>query len=285
MKNQRKLLNLLSIVVIIFVIGIIIVALGGSKAGIIIPFLLVSFIVFTFTHGIIHYGIKKLLIMIGIGMVVSLFYETLSIATGFPYSGYHYTEMLGPQLLGFPIMVMVAYGFIAYTFWAIAVAVAGNFDNKLKGLNIVLIPIIAAALFTSWDYFDPLMATINKAYIWDEPGAFYGVPFANFMGWYLATYTIFQLYALLIYFTKKKEVTSITKKKIYWYQPIIMYASIFIQLPILMMFEASEEITIASGQVFQTNEIYQGLTLVGIAAIVVPAIMAFAVVYNSKELE
>lgn len=286
MKNQKNQLKLLSLVVIVYIAANAIVGFGGAKPEIVIPFLLVSFGVYIFAHGTVRFGIKNLLVMIGIGMAVSLFYEALSIATGFPYSGYHYSEILGPQLLGFPIMVMIGYGVIAYVFWAVAGAITGNYTNELKGANIVLMPIIAAALFTSWDYvFDPIMASINKAYIWDEPGAYFGVPFANFMGWYLATYTIFQIFALVIHYQKKTVVPAIVKKKMYWYQSIVMYASIFIQLPILRMFEANEEITIASGQILQTGDIYQGMTLVGITAIVVPAIMAFAVVYNAKELE
>ncbi len=286
MKSEKKLLNLLSIIVITYLIANVIVGFGGTKAGIVIPFLLISFIIFIFTHGTVRYGIKNILILIGTGMAVSLFYEGMSIATGFPYSSYYYTEILGPQLFGFPIIVMMGYGVGAYIFWTLAKAVSGNFNNTLKGANIVLVPIIAAALFTSWDYaLDPVMATINKAYIWDDSGAYFGVPFANFMGWYLAAYTIFQIFALVIYWQKKTEVPAIAKKKLYWYQSIVMYASIFIQLPVLMMFEENREITIASGQLFQTNEIYQSMTLIGIATIIVPAIIAFAIVYNSNELE
>lgn len=52
-----------------------------------------------------------------------------------------------------------------------------------------------------------------------------------------------------------------------------------------MMFQTNEVITIASGQVFQTSNIYQSMTLIGIVAILFPALIAFTVVYNSKELE
>ena len=75
------------------------------------------------------------------------------------------------------------------------------------------------------------------------------------------------------------------KKKMYWYQPIIMYAAIFVQLPFLMIFGGNEQVSIVSGQVFQTNDIYQAMTLVGIAAILFPAFIGFVNVYNAKELE
>jgi len=285
MKNPKTMQNLLSIIVIIYVIGNIIIGFGGTKAAIVVPFVLVSLGIFIFTHGILRYGIKYLLILIGIGMAVSLFYESLSIATGFPYSSYHYTELLGPKLLGFPIIVMMAYGIGAYTFWTVAEAVTGKFNKKLEGANIILIPLIAAALLTSWDFVaDPILSSINGAYIWKNAGSYFGVPFQNFIGWYLATYTIFQIFALVIYRKKPTEVPIIVKKKAYWYQSIIMYASVFLQFPILMMNEKSKEITIASGQILETGDIYQSMTLIGIAAIIVPALIAIAVVHNSSEV-
>lgn len=271
--------------VAVFVIANVIIGFAGTKPEIVMTFLSVSLGVFIFLHGTLRYRIQNILVMIGIGMTVSFFYEALSISTGFPYSSYHYSSILGPQLLGFPIMVMVGYGVILHVFWTVAGAITGKVNNELKGANIVLVPVIAAALLTSWDYaFDPIMASINKAYIWDNPGSYFGVPFANFMGWHLATYTIFQVFAIFIRRQKPPQDISAVKTKAYWYQAIIVYVSGLIQLPILMIFEENEEITIASGQVLQTNDIYQSMTLVGIAAILAPAIIAFTNVYNNKEL-
>ena len=270
----------------VYLVANVVIGIGGSNAAVLLPFLLISGGIFIFAHGAVRLGIKNLLLLIGIGMVVSLFYEALSIATGFPYSGYHYSEILGPKLMGFPIIVMVGYGVLSYVFWTTAEALISQFNNKLSGANIVFVPVLAAFLFTSWDYvFDPIMATINKAYIWDKYGSYYGTPFENYLGWYLATYTIFQIFALFIYRQKSLDVPAILKKKMYWYLPIIMYAAIFIQLPILMSFAGNEQVTVASGQVFQTNDIYQAMTLVGIAAILFPAFIGFVNVFNTKELE
>ena len=41
-----------------------------------------------------------------------------------------------------------------------------------------------------WDIvMDPFMSTISKGSIWKEGGGFFGVPFGNFLGWYLCVYT------------------------------------------------------------------------------------------------
>jgi len=285
MKDQN-LLRLLTIMSILFIVGNVIAGFIGVNAAVLVPFLGISLGIFVFMHGITHFGIKNVLILMGVGMIVSFCYEALSIATGFPYGVFHYTGVFGPKLMGFPIIVMFAYGLVAYVFWVVAESLVGNYNNKLKGANIVLIPIIASALLTSWDYvLDPIFASINKAYIWNNPGCYFGIPFSNFLGWYLATYTIFQIFALVIYRQKEQKVSTTMRKKSYWYQPIIFYACVFIQLFLAMILQPNKEIIIFSGQVFQTSYIYQSMTLIGIAVILVPAVIAFTNVLTSKTLK
>jgi putative membrane protein len=286
MKKQKNILTVLTIVVSIYVIATTIVGVSGKGMAAILPLLVISFGVFIFAHGMVRYRLKDILAMIGIGMAVSLFFEALSIATGFPYSSYHYTELLGPQLLGFPIMVMVGYGVGAYVFWTVAETIVGKFNTKLSGANLVFIPIVASFLATAWDLvMDPIGATVFKAYIWENHGPYFGIPFSNFLGWYLCTYTLFQLVALVLYRQDTLETSAIIKKKAYWYQAIIMYAAIFIQAMMLMISGGNEHISIASGQVFQTNDIYQSMTLVGITAILFPTFIGFVNVFNAKDLE
>lgn len=286
MKKQKYTLTVLTIAVIIYVIATTIVGISGKGIAAILPLLVISFGVFIFAHGMVRYGLKNILAIIGIGMAVSFFYEALSIATGFPYSSYHYSELLGPQLLGFPIMVMIGYGVVAYVFWTVAETIVGKFNTKLSGANLVFIPIVASFLATAWDFvMDPIGATVFEAYIWENHGPYFGIPFSNFLGWYLCTYTLFQLVALVLYRQKTLGTSAIVKKKTYWYQAIVMYAAIFNQAMMLMLFGGNEHISIASGQVFQTNDIYQAMTLVGITAIVFPAFIGFINVFNSKELE
>ncbi len=200
MKNQKNLLKVLTIIVGIFLIANVVVGIGGTNPAVVMPFLVISGGIFIFAHGTVRLGKKNPLLLIGIGMAVGLFYEALSIATGFQYSRYHYSEILGPKLMGFPVIVMVGYGVLSYIFWTTAEVLISQFNNKLSGANIVIVPVLAAFQFTSWDYaLDPIAATINKAYIWDKYGSYNGIPLQNYLGWYLATYTIFQIFALFIY--------------------------------------------------------------------------------------
>lgn len=279
-------LGILSIITIVFAAAFIPVAMGGNNAAIALPFSVISLGIFVFMHGTARLGLGNLLLLVFIGMAISLFYEAMSIATGFPYSSYYYTDaIVGPKLLGFPIIVMTAYGVAAYTFWAVAEAVSGKFNRKLEGANIVIVPLVAGCLFTSLDLaMDPIMSTINGAYIWSDRGSYFGVPLMNFAGWYLATYTIFQIFAIFVYYGRNYDSPAIVNTKTYWYQPVIMYASPFLSLTACMIVNENREIRIASGQSFVTGDIYESMVIVGFAAIVVPAIIAVASIYNSREL-
>ena len=89
----------------------------------------------------------------------------------------------------------------------------------------------------------------------------------------------------MLYRQKNLETPAIAKKKTYWYQVIVMYVAIFIQVVMLMLFGGNEQVETALGQVFQTYDIYQSMTLIGITAIIFPAFIGFVNVFNSKELE
>lgn len=105
-------------------------------------------------------------LLIGLGLY-ALVFESVAIATGVPYGRFVYTGVLGPPLLGLaPPTILLAWtplilGSLAVTrrsWQAIALVVV---------LDLVLDP--AAVSLGFW--------------AWEEPGAYYGVPLVNFVGW------------------------------------------------------------------------------------------------------
>jgi putative membrane protein len=72
--------------------------------------------VFAFLHGSRRLGWPTMLGFFGIAFVVSWCMESLSIATGFPFGHYHYTDKLGPKLGTVPLLIMPAYFAFARSF-------------------------------------------------------------------------------------------------------------------------------------------------------------------------
>jgi len=122
-------------------------------------------------------GLKKSVLFLIMMSIYAISIETLAIITGYPYSQFVYTNLIGFKIFGYtPYTVPFAYvplfiGSIylatlkTRTYWKIILLTA--FFVLITDL--VLDP--AAVALNFWTYFDS--------------GVFYGVPFMNFVGWIL----------------------------------------------------------------------------------------------------
>ncbi len=125
--------------------------------------------------------------------------ESSSIATGFPFGNYHYTENLGPKLGTVPLLIRPAYFAMCYVSWSLAHIMLDKFDHRADALQRFAVPVIAAFIMVMWDLsMDPSRSTLSRAWIWHDGGSYFGVPFVNFMGWYFTVYLIFQILALVL---------------------------------------------------------------------------------------
>jgi uncharacterized membrane protein len=104
--------------------------------------------------------------------------EWLGVTTGFPFSAYHYTDALGPALAGVPLAMAPA--------WILLAGHALAFTALFPGLRHPLARIAAgAAWMTAIDLvIDPLAAGPLGYWAWQGGGAYYGIPWANFAGWF-----------------------------------------------------------------------------------------------------
>jgi putative membrane protein len=112
--------------------------------------------------------------------------EALGSATGFPFGAYEYTDALQPQLAGVPLIIPLAWLMMLVPAWAVAEAILARSHERLGRWYAPLHAAVAGAAFTAWDlYLDPQMVA-HELWIWEEPGGFFGIPWINFVGWWLA---------------------------------------------------------------------------------------------------
>jgi len=179
-------------------------------------------LIFALIHGAILYRLTGILIFFAICLVVGNAFENLGVATGFPFGRYYFTEAMGPRLFQVPILLGLAYVGMGYLSWTLGRMILGNLRAPLAGARTVALPLVAAFIMVAWDFAnDPVWANINRLWVWQHGGAYFGVPLTNFLGWYLVVYVIYQLFALHL---RGRSPGARPLPSGYWHWPVIFYA-------------------------------------------------------------
>ncbi len=134
---------------------------------------------------------------------LSLGSELLGTSTGFPFGHYRYLSGLGYKIAGLvPFTIPLSWFYLGFSTYLIARA--GLASRQIPDwLRLTGAIALGALLLTSWDFvLDPAMSqTTLPFWIWEQPGAFFGMPYQNFAGW-MGTGALFMSVATLIWKTK-----------------------------------------------------------------------------------
>jgi putative membrane protein len=135
-------------------------------------------------------GARSALGTIFLILLLAWWVEFVGSSTGFPFGDYHYAEALRPQLFGVPLLIPLAWLMMLPPAWAVASLVI-----KSRTLSPAL-PVrlaragVSALAFTAWDLFlDPQMVAWGF-WVWERPGAYFGVPLVNYLGWLLVSFAL-----------------------------------------------------------------------------------------------
>ncbi len=214
--------------------------------------------VFVFVHGSVNYRFRDMLVFAAITLVVSNIFENMSILTGFPFGHYYYTEGLGPKLFLVPILIGPAYLGTGYLSWTLARVILGATEQRLPSNSIFTVPLLASFIMVSWDLsFDPTASTINHNWIWQQGGNYFGVPFSNFMGWFLTVFVFFQLFALYLRGQQNAYAEVPAMSRGYWLQAVVFYGVVTLSTPLNMLTQTTNAtIADAAGVLWRTQDIY-----------------------------
>ncbi|MGB9838361.1 bisanhydrobacterioruberin hydratase CruF [Methanothermobacter sp.] len=149
--------------------------------------------------------------------------ETAAIVTGFPYSEFHYTGLIGLKILGHtPFTVPFAW---LPLFLGSAYLAKESTGGKLKflGLSTILVVLTDVVI-------DPAAVALNF-WVWSDPGIFYAVPLQNFAGWVLSGF-IASLILLVVLGDSVKEMKAGTISSLYLIMCFWTAACLFLGLEI-----------------------------------------------------
>ena len=154
---------------------------------------------FALIHGRLIYGRRGILLFTVLCLSTGTFFESLSLRTGFPFGHYYFTDVMGPKVFQLPVLLALAYLGMGYLSWTVTVAIAGYQRDRLSGLRLFQLPLLASFVMVAWDLsMDPIWTYIGRAWVWTSGGAYFGVPVSNFAGWFLTVYTFYQAFALYL---------------------------------------------------------------------------------------
>ncbi|MEJ2540618.1 MAG: carotenoid biosynthesis protein [Gemmatimonadota bacterium] len=105
--------------------------------------------------------------------------EHVGTGYGIPFSGYEYTGLLGARLLSrVPLVIPLSWFLMSAPAWILA---RHTFPESRQWLARIL---QATFLLVLWDLaLDPAMSHLTPYWLWENTGAFYGMPWVNLVGW------------------------------------------------------------------------------------------------------
>lgn len=237
---------------------------------------LAAMVLFGLVHGARRFGARAILVFFVVAVIISNAYEDLSIVTGFPFGFYTHSPAMGPKLFLVPLIVGPSYFGGCYLAWTLANTLFGDPTRAVDRQYIFALPIIAAFIVVGWDLCqDPLGATVGQRWIYPHGGAFFGVPMSNFLGWFLVTWTIFQIFALYL------TIARVQPRPVepgYWYQASGFWAAIALQFPLLLLTMPETLVQDPSGWTWRSNDILQTATITGIYTMLATAVTSALVV-------
>jgi putative membrane protein len=136
-------------------------------------------------------------------IAVSLGSELLGTSTGFPFGHYHYLSGLGYKIAGLvPFTIPLSWFYLGFSAYLI-VRMGLKQTQLATWLQEFGAIAFGSLLLMSWDFvLDPAMSqTAVPFWIWEQAGAFFGMPYQNFAGWF-GTGTVFMTLATLLWRVK-----------------------------------------------------------------------------------
>jgi carotene biosynthesis associated membrane protein len=142
-------------------------------------------------------GLKNWLLFMVPALGVSLTSELLGTSTGFPFGNYSYLSGLGYKIAGLvPFTIPLSWFYLGLCSYLLARAGIGKRFGALGAVGAIA---LGSLMLTSWDFvLDPAMSqTVMPFWYWHQPGAFFGMPYQNFVGWMGTGFVYISIAALL----------------------------------------------------------------------------------------
>ncbi|MET8084416.1 carotenoid biosynthesis protein [Micromonospora sp. NPDC005237] len=159
---------------------------GATRAGLTVATVVLGWLL-SVGHALLSRGPRVAAALVAVATGGGFAIEAIGVATGVPFGSYDYSGELGPKLAGVPLIIPLAWTWMAWPAWLAAVRLTGG-SGTPAGRWVGRIALAAVGL-AAWDLFlDPQMVA-EGYWVWRDatpalPGLA-GIPVSNYLGWLL----------------------------------------------------------------------------------------------------
>jgi putative membrane protein len=181
---------------------------------------------------------------------------------------------MGPKIGQLPVLLALAYLGIGYVAWTLALLILGCNGKPIRGARVLALPVLASFIMLAWDLaMDPVWSNLDRAWVWEDGGAYFGVPAGNFLGWLLTAYCYYQAFAL---YSRANPIRIAPRPPSFWLPPIGIYLVCALGNVLVLKQPMSPPlVTDAAGRVWRTADILRACALASLLVMVPFAALAW----------
>jgi uncharacterized membrane protein len=164
---------------------------------------------------IVNFGLRTTVVYAALTYLVALGCEWSSVHNGFPFGLYHYIDTTRGReiwVAGVPFMDSLSFTFLSFASYTVALLLCSPLYRRGWDLRLLdtwklrrspRVWLMAALFMVMIDIsVDPLSVLgskwfLGKIFWYDPPGAHFGVPISNYLGWYFVAAITIPIFVLL----------------------------------------------------------------------------------------
>ncbi|MFC0529603.1 carotenoid biosynthesis protein [Phytohabitans kaempferiae] len=198
---------------------------GGARAVVTVVTVALGFAT-SVSHALLTRGARTAALLVAVTAGGGFAVEALGVATTLPFGEYAYSGELGPRVAGVPVVVPLAWTWMAWPAWLAAVRVVRSRPARVA---------LATVGLAAWDLFlDPQMVAAGY-WTWADPHpALPGVPdvpIGNYLGWLAVALVMMLLLGVADRTGTRRGDTPMYALYLWTYVASILAHAVFLELP------------------------------------------------------
>jgi putative membrane protein len=198
---------------------------GATRAALVVVTVALGFVLSVW-HAATTRGVRAAAVLTAVTAGGGFAVEALGVATGVPFGAYAYSADLGPQALGVPLIIPLAWTWMAWPAWLAALRITRHPLARV---------VLAGVGLAAWDLFlDPQMVA-EGYWTWAHPEPALpgvpGVPVGNYLGWLAVALLMMTVLATATTGEPRREDAPMYALYLWTYASQIMAHAVFLDLP------------------------------------------------------